>query len=189
MWSVFSIRGRFMRGRNTSGDPAINLLAIIVVIICLFVYLAIFGGVYKIWLLNLLEYSSLLNLVILSVAILYTISTNQTNCIILSQVSIGIILCITGLVIAYHTLVVVLKVVRIDPKVKAFWRRNKKQPETTNEIQQCNPLVNPPVTYSVIELTEPLLECWQFTCCWQLYNNVCWTQLHVTSTWYSSTDV
>lgn len=46
---------------NTSGDPAINLLAIIIAIICLFVYLAMFGGVYKIWLLNLLEYSLLLN--------------------------------------------------------------------------------------------------------------------------------
>ena len=118
-----------------------------------------FGGIYKIWLLNLLEYSSLLNLVILSVAMLYTISTHQTNHIILSQVSVGITLCTTGLVIAYHTMVVVLKVVKIDPKVKAFWRRNKKQSETANEMQQCNPVVNPPVTYSVIELTEPLLEC------------------------------
>ena len=118
-----------------------------------------FGGVYKIWLLNLLEYSSLLNLVILSVAILYTTSTNQTNHTILSQVSVGITLCSTGLVIAYHTLVVVLKVVKINPKIKAFWKRKKKQPETANEIQQCNLVVNPQVTYSVIELTEPLLEC------------------------------
>ena len=59
---------------NTSGDPAINLLAIIVVVVCLFAYLAIFGGTYKNWLLNILEYSSLLNLTILSAAILYTTS-------------------------------------------------------------------------------------------------------------------
>ena len=56
----------------------------------------------------------------------------------MSQVSVSITLCTTGLVIAYHASVVVLKVVKIEPNVKAFWRRNKKLPETTNEIQQCN---------------------------------------------------
>ena len=144
---------------NTSGDPAINLLAIIIVIICLFVYLALFGGIYRIWLLNLLEYSSLLNLVILSVSMLYMISTKETTHA-LSQASVSITLCTTVLIIAYHGLAVVLKVMKIDPKVRDFWRRNKKQPEITNQVQQCNAaMVNPPVTYSVIELTEPLLEC------------------------------
>ena len=143
---------------NTSGDPAINLLAIIIVIICLFVYLALFGGIYKIWLLNLLEYSSLLNLVILSVSMLYMISTKETTHT-LSQVSVSITLCTTVLIIAYHGLAVFLKIMKIDPKVREFWRRNKKQPEITNQVQQCNAMVNPPVTYSVIELTEPLLEC------------------------------
>ena len=143
---------------NFSGDPAINLLAIIIVIICLFVYLAFFGGIYKIWLLNLLEYSSLLNLVILSVSMLYMISSKETTHT-LSQVSVSITLCTTVLIIAHHGLAVVLKVMKIDPKIREFWRRNKKQPEITNQVQQCNAIVNPPVTYSVIELTEPLLEC------------------------------
>ena len=77
----------------------------------------------------------------------------------LSQVSVSITLCTTVLIIAYHSLAVVLKVTKIDPKVRAFWRRNKKQPEIANQVQQCNAMVNPPVTYSVIELTGPLLEC------------------------------
>ena len=109
---------------NTSGDPAINLLAIIVVIICLFVCLATFGGVYKIWLLNLLEYCSLLNLIILSVAVLNMISTDKANHV-LSQLSVSIALCTTALVITYHTMIVILKVMKTDLiiKVKAFWRR------------------------------------------------------------------
>ena len=64
---------------NTSGDPAINLLAIVIAVICLFVYLTMFGGVYKIWLLNLLEYSSLLNLVILIVYCNALRNINQSN--------------------------------------------------------------------------------------------------------------
>ena len=147
---------------NTSGDPAINLLAVIIVIICLFVYLAIlFGGVYKIWLLNILEYSSLLNLVILSVAMLYTTSADKPSHI-LSQVSVSITLCTTVLIIAYHSLVVILKAVKIDLKVTAIWRSNKTDnqlPETADEeIQQHAAMLNPSVTCSTIELKEPLLE-------------------------------
>ena len=67
LFIVFSI--------NTFGDPAVNLLVIIIIVLCLLAYLATFGGIYKKLVLNLLEYSSLLNLVILSVATLYTIST------------------------------------------------------------------------------------------------------------------
>ena len=62
---------------NTSGDPAINLLAVTVTIVCLFAYLALFAGVYKVCLLNIFEYSFLLNLIILSVGVLYVISVNN----------------------------------------------------------------------------------------------------------------
>ena len=144
---------------NTSGDPAINLLAIIMVIICLFIYLAMFGGVYKVWPLNLLEYFSLFNLVILSVMTLYLMSANKPNHS-LSQVSVSITLCTTILIIAYHGFVVVLKMLKIDPikVITLIWKRNKQISENTNEMQQCDAVVNPPVTYSVIKLTEPLIE-------------------------------
>ena len=150
-----------MFSTNTSGDPAINLLAIIIGIICLFVYLAIFGGIYKIWLLNILEYSFLLNLGILSVAMLYTTSADKPSHI-LSQVSVSITLCTAVLIVAYHSLVVILKAVKIDLKVTAIWRSNKTNnqlPETADEeIQQHAAMLNPSVTCSTIELKEPLLE-------------------------------
>ena len=146
---------------NTSGDPAINLLAIIIIIICLFAYLAIFGGVYKNRLLNLLEYSSLLNLVILSVTMLYTTSVDNPNHV-LSKVSISIALCTTLFVVVYHSSVVILKTLKIDAKVKTIWRNNnksEKQPtENADEMQQYDAMLNPQVTRSVIELKEPLLE-------------------------------
>ena len=150
---------------NTSGDPAINLLANIIVVLCLFAYLAVIGGVYKNWLLNLLEYSSLLNLAILSVAILSdTILANKLNYAI-TQVSVSITLCTTMLVIAYHGLVIILKALKIDPKfnAKAIWRSKKmdrdlEPTKTTSSMQQSDVTSNSHITHSVIELKEPLLE-------------------------------
>ena len=146
---------------NTSGDPAINLLAITIVVICLFAYLAVFGGVYKNQLLNILEYSSLLNLAILSAAILYTTSTDKSNHV-LSQVSVSITLSTTMLIIAYHGLMVVLDALKLDKKVRTVWMSNKTDNqlhELADELQQHNVLLSgPPVTRSVIELKEPLLE-------------------------------
>jgi hypothetical protein len=145
---------------NTSGDPAINLLAIIVIVMCLFAYLAIFGGTYKNWLLNVLEYSSLLNLAILSAAILYTTSIADNPNHVLSQVSVSITLSITMLVIAYHGLII-LKPLQLGKKI---WRSNKTDKQldlcsgTADDLQQNNGILNPPVTHSVIELKEPLLE-------------------------------
>ena len=149
---------------NTSGDPAINLLANIIVVLCLFAYLAVIGGVYKNWLLNLLEYSSLLNLAILSVAILYTTLANKLN-YATTQVSVSITLCTTMLVIAYHGLVIILKALKIDPKfnAKAIWRSKKmdrdlEPTKTTSSMQQSYVTSNSHITHSVIELKEPLLE-------------------------------
>ena len=146
---------------NTSGDPAINLLAIIIVIICLFVYLATFGGIYKIWVLNILEYSSLLNLVILSISMLYATLADKPS-LILSQVSVSITVCTTVLIVAYHSLVEILKAIKIDQKVTAIWRGSKTHnqlPETADEgIQQHDAMLNPSVTCSIIELKEPFLE-------------------------------
>ena len=145
---------------NASGDPAINLLAIVIVVLCLFAYLAMFGGVYKNWLLNLLEYSSLLNLAILSVVMLNTTLASKPN-YAFSQVSVSIMLCTFILVVAYHSLFVVLKVLKIDPKIIAIWSYNKKmdrdlEPTETTDMQQSD--VNSYITHSVIELKEPLLE-------------------------------
>ena len=140
---------------NTSGDSTINLFAVIVVVMCLFAYLAIFGGTYKNWLLNILEYSSLLNLAILSAAILYTTSVADNRNHDSSQVSVSITMCTTMLIIAYHGFITILKALKLDKKM---WRSNKTDQQLCETADEHNAILNPQVTHSVIELKEPLLE-------------------------------
>ena len=121
---------------------------------CLFTYLAIFGGTYKNWLLSILEYSSLLNLTILSAATLYTISVADNHA--LSQVSISIALSTAMLVVAYHGFIAILKAFKLDKKM---WRSSKTDKQLSETADELNVIPNPPVTHSVIELKEPLLEC------------------------------
>ena len=97
---------------NTSGDPAINLLAITVTTVCLFAYLALFAGVYKVWLLNILEYSFLLNLIIMSVGVLYAISVNNKPILVVTQISVAITLSVTLVIIAYHVLNTIIKLLK-----------------------------------------------------------------------------
>jgi hypothetical protein len=105
-------------------------------------------------LLNILEYSSLLNLTILSASILYTTSVANH---VLSQVSVSIALSTTMLVIACHGFKTILKGLKLDKKM---WRNNKtdKQLCETADEHNVTLIQNPPVTHSVIELKEPLLE-------------------------------
>ena len=97
---------------NTTEDPAVNLIAIII-ITSLFVYLASIGSIYRKW----PEYSFLLNLVVLSAGIFYTLRTeNQTT--VVSYVCITIILIETMFIFFYHSSMKILKV--ITPKMNSL---------------------------------------------------------------------
>ena len=139
---------------NTTGDPAINLLAIIVIIVCLFAYLALFAGVYKVWLLNLLEYSFLLNLIISSAGVLYSAAVNRPVHVI-TQVSVSIALFITAIIIAYLVLTAILKTLKFD--IFAMWE-SKADRQLKNYADNCTSTAPHKVTHSVVELKEPLLE-------------------------------
>ena len=86
---------------DTSGNSALQLLGIILVVIFLFAYLAFVGGVYKTWPLNLLEYSFLINLAALSAGMLYCWTTGS-NTHAITQASVSIIFISTVLIILYH---------------------------------------------------------------------------------------
>ena len=62
---------------STKGSADINLLAIVVTVLSLLVYVALTGGIYKAWYLNVIEYSFFLNLGVLASATLYTIINGQ----------------------------------------------------------------------------------------------------------------
>ena len=57
---------------NTCGSPDINLLAIVLTVLSLFVHVVLFGTVYKTWALNVIEYSYIVNLGVLSSVTFYT---------------------------------------------------------------------------------------------------------------------
>ena len=148
---------------NTSGDPAINLLAIIVVITCLFAYLALFAtGIYKVWLVNVLEYSFLLNLIILSASVLYATSVDKPVHL-MTQVSVGITLSITAIIIIYHSLHVILRMVKAHTNIKItnIWKKkmdNNLEINNDNNLKAVNiAALDNKVTHSVVELTEPLI--------------------------------
>ena len=145
---------------NTSGDPAINLLAITVTIVCLFAYLALFAGVYKVCLLNILEYSFLLNLIILSMGVLYATSVNNKSIYVVTQISVAISLSITLIIISYHCFKVVLKVSKLDKRTcRMPWNRKiQTDNEFDTSVDSHTSALNHEVTHSSIELKEPLLE-------------------------------
>ena len=145
---------------NVSGDPSTNLLAIIITISCLLAYLALFAGVYKTRLLNVLEYSFLLNLIIQSAAVLYTTLTNGTVNII-TNASVGIALSISAITVAYKCLMTIIKVLKVDKKIGAIHFLRKEEAtalENAANLGQNAALLDHQVTHSIVELKEPLLE-------------------------------
>ena len=145
---------------NVSGDPSTNLLAIIITISCLLAYLALFAGVYKTRLLNVLEYSFLLNLIIQSAAVLYTTLTNGTVNII-TNASVGIALSISAITVAYKCFMMIIKVLKVDKKIGAIHFLRKEEAtalENVANLGQNAALLDHQVTHSIVELKEPLLE-------------------------------
>ena len=141
---------------NVTGDPFTNLLAIIIVIIFLFAYLALFAGVYKTWLLNVLEYVFLLNLIVLSLVVFYTTLTNGPIYTV-TQASIGTALTIAIGIAIYA----ILKTLKINVKLRDLYAHVCRIRETSQNVQNMRQdvtLTNYNVTYSTVELGESLLE-------------------------------
>ena len=88
---------------NIRGSANINLLAISVTVLLLFMHLAVTGGVYKKLYLNIIEYSFFLNLGILASATLYTTITGQgQTAVAYTSVSIAFVLFI--IIVVFHIL-------------------------------------------------------------------------------------
>ena len=145
---------------NYSNDQAINLLAIAVVTTALLVYLS-YMGVYKKWLHNVLEITSLLNLGFLSVVTLYQLSSdgNKTTT---TYVSTSIAFIIFSLLVLCHAVQRVLSlrknqlwmfVARLQRKGKVLLndRSNDHQVQTVQDGHQG-------ITHTSIELCRPLVQ-------------------------------
>ena len=92
---------------NVFGDPAINLLAIIAMVICICIHRTLVSGVYKRQYLNAIEYSFLVNINILSSSALYTTRNNNGKQDIVAYISAGIAFVMFIAIILYHLCVAI----------------------------------------------------------------------------------
>ena len=145
---------------NVFGDPAINLLTIIVTTFCIYFSTITFGGIYKNIVLNLIEYSFFFNLGILSSATLFTTLTGRDQVAVV-YTSVAIAFSTFMFLTIYHILVRVTKEQQrqrftqwATEKLIVFQSTVKKLNRKSNQnncLQTANH--NP-----FIELREPLLE-------------------------------
>ena len=93
-----------MFSTSTKGSADINLLAIIVTVLSLLVYVALTGGIYKAWYLNVIEYSFFLNLGVLASATLYTIINGQGQ-VAFAYNSVSIAFTLFTIIDVFHMLI------------------------------------------------------------------------------------
>jgi hypothetical protein len=141
---------------NTTHNPKVDLLTNVITTSVLLAYLAVCGGVYKHWLLELIESSFILNICILSAGMLYYLQNGGGTSASITYTSTGITFTIFVAIIVYHIISASLK----------YWKKSsiKRAPtaedgvddhdtdQSTTHLNQSEE-----VTYSVVELREPLL--------------------------------
>ena len=150
---------------NIHGSSDINLLAIILTVLLLFMHAILVGSVYKTWHLNIIEYSFFLNLGILSSATLYTtVSGRGQTAVAYTSVSIAFALFI--IIVVFHILtklkssqhynwisVNVIRKLRVKlSKLRSALRKLCCKQGSLHHNTQ------PRVTHATVELRESLLE-------------------------------
>ena len=148
------------------GSANINLLAIIVTDLLLFMHLAFAGGVYKTWYLNAIEYFFLLNLGILAAATLYTSTVTGRGQTAVAYTSVSIAFVLFIIIVVFHILTklkssqhynwssvnIVRKLrVRLSKLRSALRKLCCKQAKPHHNTQ-------PKVTHASVELRESLLD-------------------------------
>ena len=157
---------------NVFGDPAINLLAITLTVICLFAFLVLFakGRIYKDWYSNALECVFLLNLGLLCSGTLYCRLTNG-NQAALTYTSVSIAFAIFAVVVVIHTLTrlrqyqfgkwlaTTTKEIALNCRASCQRKKRVNTPHSNSNEPQATVTDNRQVPITFIELREPLLEC------------------------------
>ena len=113
---------------NVFGDPAINLLAIIAMVICICIHRTLVSGVYKHQYLNAIEYSFLVNINILSSSALYTTRNNNGKQDVIAYISAGVSFATFVVIILYH-LCVAIKGSRVLKQTRDIMRKLFQQEE------------------------------------------------------------
>ena len=139
---------------NTFGDPMINLLATSVTMFCLFAYLSMIGGVYKVWWHNLIEVAFILNLGIFPTAVLYQTTTNSTvESITNTSTSIAFVLFI--MIVIFHIVKMIASSRVVGAIIKSKMKREREN-EQSDSIGLNKEKAK--ITTTTIELWEPLMD-------------------------------
>ena len=143
---------------NIRGSANINLLAISVTVLLLFMHLAVTGGVYKKLYLNIIEYSFFLNLGILASATLYTTVTGQgQTAVAYTSVSIAFVLFI--IIVVFHILTKLKSTQHCNwTSVNILSKFRSALKKLCCKERRSHQNTQPTVTHATVELRESLLE-------------------------------
>ena len=143
---------------NVSGEPSINLIAVIVVVTCLFV---LKFNIYRKWPINILETGLYVNLILLSAGKFYALYNGHGNHALLAYVSTSMTIIVLMCVIIYH----ILGYTSVKTYLNLIIKVSR---PTSNENLMTNLLENDSefysrdclhnVTFSEVEITKPVLQ-------------------------------
>ena len=150
---------------NIFNDTSVTLLVLSILSSLLLAIAWISGGVYKNWLLNVLEGTFYLNLSLLSASVFYVLKTNgNLDGAIYTSISIALIEFIA--ILSYHVWKTLSKLRKVKLLMKSMQSRRRKE---VVEIQHSTKLADlegssmeticsPSMTYTYTDLREPLLD-------------------------------
>ena len=142
---------------NVGGDPAVNLLATCITVICLLTYLVLAGGVYKSWPLTILECSYLLNISVLMAVALYCRLTDK-NQDIFTNISVMVSFLLACGTVVYH---VYLRI-KESRLVKRYIQHKQQRNEQAVDGEELQEATTAPATSQEFHfdklLNQPLLE-------------------------------
>ena len=139
------------------GDPAVNLLSTITVILSLTVVNLAIGGAYKQWILTLLEQSFLLNLCILSAATLYT-RQGDGNQAAVAYTSTTVSLVTSAGIVFYHIYIVLnnSRCLKRSQSLTKMVNIAQNESSSDSEAEEIKPVQHQVLHFD--EFREPVLE-------------------------------
>ena len=151
---------------NTRGNSDINLLAISLTVLLLFMHAILAGSIYKTWYLNAIEYFFFLNLGGLASATFYTTITGQSQTAVAAYTSVSIAFALFIIIVVLHILtklkssqhydwisVNIVRKLRVRlSKLRSALRKLCCKERSSHYNTQ------PRVTHATVELRESLLE-------------------------------
>ena len=142
---------------NQTNNPAVNLLTILVMSFALATY-ASYVRVYRNWIYNILEITSLLNLGILSATSFYQL-LNDSGLILTTSISISAAFVTFVFILLFHATLRLMSSRKIRNAVSYLITRSRMGRKQREEVIDIRPIaVAQDLTHTSVELHESLLD-------------------------------